>query len=116
MRGMYRLFGFEFGAKDFKQGKLREDITLEDFKEYCHKLGFERARLAWICKNEVLNLRKRLKDGTQYHIRVFKDRTVNGHYEWSPEFAPLKHWYQMLMKPRRKTFRKLLGSFIVFKN
>lgn len=115
MRGLYQRLGFEFDARDFKQGKLKDEITIEDFKEYLHELGFERNRLAWICKNEVLNLRKKLKDGTQYHIRVFKDRTVKGHHEWAPEFAPRWHWYQRMLKPKRKHFRRMLGQFIIFK-
>lgn len=115
MRGLYRLFGFEFDVRDFIQGKLKEEINLSDFKAYLHELGFEKNRLAWICKNEVLNLRKKLSDGKQYHIRVFKDRTVNGHYEWAPEFAPVLHWYQSLMKPKRSHFKRILGNFLIFK-
>ena len=114
-RGLYRLCGFRFDCVDFKQGELKEDITFRQFMQYLDALGFEKNPMAWNFNNEVLNVRKRFKSGTQFHIRVFKDRTVNGHYEYSPEYAPVWHWYQRMLEPRREEFRRILGNFLIFK-
>ncbi len=115
LRWTYRVLGFRFQAPDFKLGKLKSTIQLKEFKAFLHRRGFERNHLAWVYDHEVLNVRKRLLNGRQYHIRVFKNGAVKGHYEYSPEHSPLKHYWCERIEARKNEFKNLLGGFLVFK-
>jgi hypothetical protein len=49
----------------------------------------------------------------QYHLRIFHDREVRGHYEYTPESYPLRHLKKVNMQHRREEFLHILGGWIV---
>jgi hypothetical protein len=49
----------------------------------------------------------------QYHLRVFKDGEVRGHYEYTPECHPIWHLQKVGQEPRREELLGFLGDWIV---
>lgn len=48
----------------------------------------------------------------QYHIRLFEDREVRGHYEYSSEGNPFAHVNESTFEKRTNYFKELLNGFI----
>lgn len=69
--------------------------------------------IAWVDKDEAISTRKLDGFDFQYHLRVFKDGEVRGHYEKTPERHPIDHFLDRGMEPRRKEFLEILGDWIV---
>jgi len=89
-----------------------EKYTLADFNAYLISIGFERTKLAWKEPGEILSLRR--VDGLkfQWHIRVFDDGEVRGHYELSPESSPIKHLRNKVFNDDKEFLHSLLGEYI----
>ena len=80
------------GRGPYLLGKIdTSKYTIDEFRNHLFSLHFEKSRLAFKEPGEVLNVR--LVDGLrfQWHVRVFEDGEVRGHYELSPEAHPFKH-------------------------
>lgn len=48
----------------------------------------------------------------QYHVRVFKDGEVRGHYEKTPEDYPLDHLNEVDFQNRQDDFYAMFGELI----
>ncbi|OGJ04307.1 hypothetical protein A3G06_02045 [Candidatus Nomurabacteria bacterium RIFCSPLOWO2_12_FULL_46_14] len=95
-------------------GWLASDKTLEDLKKHLHaKWGFGNHFVAWTDKGQVLSWRKLADFADQYHLRVFKDGEIRGHYELTPEAHPLAHLEGKGEVDKRGDFLKFLGDFVV---
>ena len=70
-------------------GCLCDDKNYSNLKDYLKEQGFEDAILAWRDPCEILGMRK-TKGKFQYHIRLFEDREMRCHYEYSSEGNPWK--------------------------
>jgi hypothetical protein len=101
------------GRQKFLIGTIHPDHSEESLVEHLIGLGYAGNTVAWQDSGEVASLR--LTDGFrfQYHIRIFDDGEVRGHYEYTPEAHPLKHYYEVDMEERRDYFLKLLDGKIV---
>jgi hypothetical protein len=96
------------GRQDYLIAVLKPKITKEDFKEFLEKKGFERSILSWIDDGEILSMRKRVDERYQFHIRLFCDSEIRGHYEYAPESKPLDHLNGVVFRQRKEYFQKLL--------
>ena len=116
-----RKFLFKVGVIWHKKGRQKYHIgwlapgkTIEDLKKHLHdKWGFGNNFIAWIDEDQVLSWRKLTDFQDQYHLRIYKDGEVCGHYEFTPEAHPLEHIEERGEVDRREDFLKFLGDFIV---
>ena len=69
--------------------------------------------MAWADTGQVLSWRKLESFDYQYHLRVFKDGEIRGHYEFTPESKPVEHFVEINEQARIEEFRKFLGNYIV---
>lgn len=83
-------------------------------KHLSSKWGFGNHFVAWEDTNQVLSWRKLTTFKEQYHIRVYSDGEIRGHFEYTPEAAPIRHFFS---KGRAKTrdFLGFLDTFVTTK-
>jgi len=105
--------GFHKGRQDFKLGFLNKQYSVNDLANFLLANGYSKAILAWQDTGEVLNMRLLDKEIYQYHLRLFSDGELRGHYEFAPENYPLKHVRAELFENRGEYFGKFLGDCLV---
>lgn len=68
--------------------------------------GFFTNRIAWPDPGQVASLRRLCDERHtwQYHIRLFEDGEVRGHYERTPEDFPLRHLNNVGFEDRKEVF------------
>ncbi len=94
-------------------GWLAKGQTLAGLKVHLSKeWGFGNHFVAWEDPDQVLSWRKLESFEEQYHLRVFNDGEIRGHYERTPEASPLDHLTETGMEPRVDMFYKYLGPFL----
>lgn len=104
------------GRQKYHIGWLAPNKTLEDLKKHLYeKWAFGNHFIAWIDEDQVLSWRKLTDFQDQYHLRVYKDGEICGHFELTPEAHPLAHLEEKGELRKRKDFLKFLGKFIVQK-
>ena len=97
-------------------GWLAPGKTLGGLKRHLHeKWGFGNHFVAWTDEGQVLSWRKLADFDDQYHLRVFEDGEICGHYEYTPEAHPLDHFEEKGETERKSDFLKFLGDFVVQK-
>lgn len=95
-------------------GQLQNDTPPEALQEHLEKEGFCVERIAYTDPGQILSMR-RLCDAykdRQYHVRVFDDGEVRGHYEYTPEDRPWSHMQEALFEPKTEVFRTWLKAFV----
>jgi hypothetical protein len=103
----------QFGARqDYLIGTIAETETIESVVHYLIEKGYGNHFVAWEDAGEVVSLRYSENFSTQYHIRIFEDGEVRGHFELTTEHSPFKHYYAVGMEDRREHFVMLLGEKI----
>lgn len=109
-------YGHNFRQK-YIVGKLKSNSNVFKLKKYLFTKGFEKDYLAWKDPGEILSLRKVDLNNPkfQYHIRLFKDNEIRGHYEYSPEGSPYGHIIEKEFRPETLYFKKLLKEFLARK-
>lgn len=100
------------GRQDFKLGKLAEGRTLTDFLHYLHALGFGNRFIAWDDDGQIVSLRKLVGFEWQYHLRIFNDGEVRGHFEYTPESHPFLHLKDVNMEARHDDFVRFVGDWV----
>jgi hypothetical protein len=100
------------GRQPFLIGHIRAGHTLKEVIAHLHARGYAKYQVAWKDDGEVASLRRVDHFTHQYHVRIFNDGEIRAHYEYTPEYAPLKHFYQIGQVDRRKTFLEDLGECI----
>ena len=100
------------GRQEYHVGWLRPDRAIRDFEKHLIKIGFGNHAAAWIDEDEILALRKLDSFRYQYHIRLYRDGEVKGHYEVTPEAGVWNHFLEWEMEPRREDFLKFVGEWI----
>jgi hypothetical protein len=106
------LFLHEQKRQRFHIGWLAQGKTFEQFKAHLQEQGFGNHFIAWTDPGQVLSWRKLESFEQQYHIRVFEDGEVRGHFEYTPEAYPVKHFKEIGEEARTEKFVKLLGDFV----
>ena len=101
------------GRQPFLLGRLHPERSLNELQHHlCEERGFEHAVLAWVDDGQVLSLRKCISFEHQYHIRVFEDGEMRGHFEYTPEAAPMKHILGVGREKRSDDFCRLLEGYL----
>lgn len=101
------------GRQRYHIGWLRAGKTLEDLKMHLHtKWGFGNHFVAWTDSGQVLSWRKLTDFEDQYHLRVFEDGEICGHYELTPEAHPLDHFKEKGEINKKEDFLKFLGEYV----
>ena len=101
------------GRQHFVLGALAPGRRMEDFIHYLHFNGYYNHFIAWKDDGQLISLRKLENFEWQYHLRVFKDGEVRGHYEYTPEAHPRWHLKEVGMEERRGIFLNHLGDWVV---
>lgn len=101
------------GRQNYLLGKLAPGETIEGFVEYLLKKGFGNHFLAFKDDGQLVSLRYAPNFKYQYHVRVFEDGEVRGHYEYTPEYRPFKHLNGDGLEARFDEFVALLGDKII---
>ena len=110
----WHLAWHEKGRQPYHIGWLAPGKTLKDLEKHLNeKWGFGNHFVAWSDKGQVLSWRKLESFEKQYHLRVFKDGEIRGHYEDTPEDKPIEHFIEIGEESRIDDFRKFLGDYIV---
>ncbi len=100
------------GRQRYHIGWLAPGKTLEDLKKHLHeKWGFGNHFIAWSDQAQVLSWRKLVNFNDQYHLRVFSDGEIRGHFEITPEAHPLDHFEEKGEIEKKEDFLKFLGGF-----
>ncbi len=106
------IFKHDF-RQDFLLGSIAPDLTIQEFISLLIPRGFGNHFVAWEDDGEIVSLRYVEDFVHQYHVRVFADHEVRGHYEYTPECHPYRHIREIGMEKRNGEFLRLLGSSIV---
>ncbi len=101
------------GRQDFLLGTLHPERSFEEFVSFLVRRGFGNHFVAWLDDGELVSLRRVENFAYQYHIRIFEDREVRGHYEYTPEYRPLSHLRQVGFTDSRDDFFDFLGDWVV---
>lgn len=106
----------EKGRQRYHIGWLAPGKTMEGMKRHLHeKWGFGNHFIAWTDNSQVLSWRKLMDFDDQYHLRVFNDGEIRGHFEFTPEAHPLKHFEEKGEREAKDDFLKFLGDFVTEK-
>ncbi len=103
------------GRQPYLLGTLAPGQRVQDFVSYMIGQGFGNHFIAWKDRGQVVSLRYMDDFKYQYHLRVFEDGEVRGHYEYTPECHPVLHMKMegVPFEPRREKFLELIGDRIV---
>ncbi|HUO56021.1 MAG TPA: hypothetical protein VMU27_01105 [Candidatus Paceibacterota bacterium] len=102
------------GRQPFLLGKV-EPGKLKELVDHLISKGFGNHFTAWEDRGQILSLRYVKDFKFQYHLRVFTDGEVRGHYEYTPECHPYLHMKMegVPFEARREEFMAFLGSLII---
>lgn len=101
------------GRQAYLLGTIANDQSVEEFVSFLVGKGYAHHRVAWTDEGEVVSLRLVTNFMYQYHIRVFEDGEVRGHYEYTPECYPLLHMWDIGREERREEFLGQFGDTII---
>ncbi len=101
------------GRQNFLLGRVAPGESIKSLVTFLISRGYGNHFIAWKDEGEVIGLRYVDNFTYQYHIRIFKDGEVRGHYEYTPECHPVWHFKEVRMEDRRAEFLSLLGDRIV---
>ncbi len=106
--------GFHKGRQKYPIGFLDQTkYSPESFRNYLTSIGFEPAILAWKDSDEVLSMRKVDQHKFQWHIRLYSDGEIRGHYEYSSEGNPIGHVTEAVFLNEQEHFTDLLKDYLV---
>ena len=101
------------GRQDFLIGTLHPEHSVRDFVSFLVEQGFGNHFVAWKDSYELVSLRRTDGFEHQYHIRVFKDGEVRCHYEFTPEYHPIRHLIRVGFEDRNQEFRVLMQDWLL---
>lgn len=103
----------EDNQRNFHLGFLHPDKTVHELIDHLSLHGFRGHVVEWIEKGQVASMRKLDSFHHQYHIRIYSDGEVCGHYEHTPESKPIKHLRGSFLEPRREDFLGVIGEWLI---
>ncbi len=107
------LFLHHHKRQKYHIGWLAPQYTVEELKHHLStRWGFGNHFVAWEDHDQILSWRKLNSFQQQYHLRVFSDGEIRGHFEYTPEAAPLSHLFKSDQSPRTQDFLKFLGPCV----
>ena len=104
----------ESGRQRYHLGWLAPHVSLEKLKDHLSReWNFGNHFVAWKDTDQVLSWRRLASFEEQWHLRVYADGEIRGHYERTPEASPLKHFEEVGETARAAEFKKFLGAYCV---
>ena len=103
------------GRQEYVLGRLASRRTVKGFLKHLEGQGFGNHFVAWSDDGQIASLRRLDGFERQYHLRIFKDGEVRGHYEFTPEGHPFLHFTERGEEERREEFLAFLGKWVVAK-
>lgn len=103
----------ETGRQDFLIGTIRPEYSVQEITTYLVSQGFGNHFIAWRDADEVVSLRRTVDFKNQYHIRIFTDGEIRGHYEYTPEYRTFLHLVRIGFEDRLAEFNELLRDWII---
>ena len=101
------------GRSDFLLGTLDPKRPVRDFVSFLVGHGFANHFITWKEEGEFVSLRRTAGFKYQYHVRIFTDGEVRGHYEYTPECHPILHIREIGVEDRTDEFKQLIQDWIV---
>lgn len=101
------------GRQNYLLGRLAPGETMEGFVEFLLQKGYGNHFVAWTDEDQMLSLRYVEDFKYQYHIRIFNDGEVRGHFEYTTECHPLLHIQEIGLEDRREEFLALFGHRVI---
>lgn len=101
------------GRQDFLIGMLASHVSFEEIVSFLVEKGYGNHFIAWKDDEELVSLRRVDGFEYQYHLRIFSDGEIRGHYEYTPECYPLLHYFEVNASSCREEFLELLGDKII---
>ncbi len=101
------------GRQDYLLGHLSPGETVETVVSFLVDRGYGNHFVALRDEGEVVGLRYVSDFKYQYHLRIFEDGEIRGHYEYTTECHPFLHDKQIGFEARTEEFLELLGDKIV---
>ncbi|HQT83187.1 MAG: hypothetical protein B7W98_02205 [Parcubacteria group bacterium 20-58-5] len=105
--------GKQTGRQDYLLGTLHPAHSMRDFISFLVGQGFANHFVAWKDTDELVSLRRVVDFRHQYHIRVFRDGEVRCHFEYTPEYRPVRHLVRVGFEARAPEFRTLMRDWVV---
>jgi len=97
----------------FLLGNLSPNYNKENLVEFLLKKDFEFGIIAYKDPGEILGMRRLDTPLYQYHVRLFEDGEIRGHYEYTPEARPISHALEIGFESRDNFFKEILGEYLV---
>lgn len=107
-----KLIRHQSGRQKYPLGWLPKGLNPQRIEAFLAKHNFKKHAIAWVDEGEVLGLRRLESFRYQYHLRVFEDGEVRGHFEVTPEHKPIHHLKEKGMERRREVFLTFLQGLI----
>jgi hypothetical protein len=101
------------GRQEWLIGTVAPHLSIREFVSNLLQQGFGNHFIAWKDDGELISLRHTDSFAYQYHLRVFEDREVRAHYEYTPEYHPVLHLKEYHIEPRREYFLNILKDTVV---
>jgi len=101
------------GRQPFLLGHVSPQVSIKEFIRQTIKHDYGNHFVAWHDNDELVSLR--VTDGFkhQYHLRIFEDGEVHGHYEYTPEAHPFMHLNGVGFEDRRDFFLSQFGELLI---
>lgn len=110
-----KLIRHQPGRQRYPLGWLPPGVTHHHVEAWLAKHNFKKHHIAWVDEDEILGLRRLETFRYQYHLRIFKDGEIRGHFEVTPEYKPIHHIQEKGMEHRHDIFldylREVLNQF-----
>lgn len=100
------------GRQPYLLGTIAPHLSIREFADILIEKGYGNHFVAWEDEGQVISMRRTDGFQWQYHLRVFEDREVRAHYEYTPECYPIAHMKAEHMQDRHQYFFNLLGDTI----
>ena len=100
------------GRQDFLFGTLAPGRTVEGFLQHLEQHEFGNHFIAWEDDGEAISVRRLVDFEWQYHLRIYQDGEIRGHYEYTPESHPVWHLREVDMKECRTDFLSFFGDWV----
>ena len=106
----------EPGRQNFPVGRVAPHVSVEEVVEHLIEKGFGNHFVAWRDDDELVSLRHTDDFEYQYHLRIYEDGEIRGHFEYTPECYPILHIKEIGMEDRREHFLSILEGKVVAEN
>lgn len=100
------------GRQNYLLGTIVPGKTVQELVSFLISRGYGNHFVAWKDDGELVGLRYAESFERQYHLRIFADGEVRGHYEYTTEHRPVRHYRAIGQEARREEFLDLLDGWI----